>query len=226
MNELMIATSKLENKGIDVRLTVTNEELKNFRETIQKKFSNKNNRVSIGLTVKTTTVKELRKEIQNKFTKPVNVPLSVTQGQVNNLRNQIQTASQSPITVSVQANTESLRRVRAQILGLGSQQQSSSSSSSSSSNVNAFSQLLSRFNNLGGTGALSSITSSISKIEGPLGFITSGFSLVNNLGDNFFKTTAKVAQTTINVITKIANNIKNVSESEKINAENRDCRLL
>ena len=203
-------TSKLENKGIDVRLTVTNEELKNFRETIQKKFSNKNNRVSIGLTVKTTTVKELRKEIQNKFTKPVNVPLSVTQGQVNNLRNQIQTASQSPITVSVQANTESLRRVRTQILGLGSQQQSSSSSSSSSSNVNAFSQLLSRFNNLGGTGALSGITSSMDKIEGPLGFITSGFSLVNNLGENFFKTTAKVAQTTINVITKIANNIKKV----------------
>ena len=168
--------------------------------------------MSIGLTVKTTTVKELRKEIQNKFTKPVNVPLSVTQGQINNLRNQIQTASQNPITVSVQANTESLRRVRAQILGLGSQQQSSSSSysSSSSSNVNAFSQLLSRFTNLGGTGALSSITSSISKIEGPLGFITSGFSLVNNLGENFFKTTAKVAQTTINVITKIANNIKKV----------------
>ena len=57
-------TSKLENKGIAVKLTVTNEELKNFRETIQKKFSNKNNSVSIGLTVKTTTVRELRKEIQ------------------------------------------------------------------------------------------------------------------------------------------------------------------
>lgn len=202
--------SKLENSGIDVRLTVTNEELKNFRETIQKKFSNKNNRVSIGLTVKTTTVKELRKEIQNKFTKPVNVPLSVTQGQVNRVINQIQRASRNPITVSVQANTESLRRVRAQILGLGSQQQMSGSSSSSSSNVNAFSQLLSRFTNLGGTGALSGITSSIDKIEGPLGFITSGFSLVNNLGENFFKTTAKVAQTTINVITKIANSIKKV----------------
>ena len=201
-------TSKLENSGIAVRLTVTNEELKNFRETIQKKFSNKNNRVSIGLTVKTTTVNELRREIQKKFTKPVNVPVSVTQGQVNNLRNQIQMASRNPITVSVQANTESLRRVRAQILGLGSQQQRSGSSSSS--NVNAFSQLLSRFTNLGGTGALSGLTSSIDKIEGPLGFITSGFSLVNNLGENFFKTTAKVAQTTINVITKIANNIKKV----------------
>ena len=201
-------TSKLENSGIAVRLTVTNEELKNFRETIQKKFSNKNNRVSIGLTVKTTTVTELRKEIQKKFTKPVNVQLSVTQGQINNLINQIQRASRNPITVSVQANTESLRRIRAQILGLGSQQQRSGSSSSS--NINAFSQLLSRFNNLGGTGALSGITSSIDKIEGPLGFITSGFSLVNNLGENFFKTTAKVAQTTINVITKIANNIKKV----------------
>lgn len=174
-------TSKLENRGIAARLTITNEELKNFRETIQKKF-----------------------------TKPLNVPLSVTQGQVNNLINQIQRASRNPITVSVQANTESLRRVREQILGLGSQQQRSGSSSSSSSNVNAFSQLLSRFTNLGGTGALSGITSSIDKIEGPLGFITSGFSLVNNLGENFFKTTAKVAQTTINVITKIANNIKKV----------------
>lgn len=203
-------TSKLENSGIAVRLTVTNEELKNFRETIQKKFSNKNNRVSIGLTVKTTTVTELRKEIQKKFTKPVNVPLTVTQGQVNRVINQIQRASQSPINVSVQANTESLRRLRAQILGLGSQQQMSGSSSSSNSNVNAFSQLLSRFTNLGGTGALNGITSSIGRIEGPLNFITSGFSLVNNLGENFFKTTAKVAQTTINVITKIANNIKKV----------------
>lgn len=201
-------TNKLENRGIAVRLTVTNEELKNFRETIQKKFSNKNNRVSIGLTVNTTTVTELRKEIQKKFTKPVNVPLSVTQGQINNLINQIQRASRNPITVSVEANTESLRRVRTQILGLGSQQQRYGSSSNS--NINAFSQLLSRFTNLVGTGSLSGITSSIGKIEGPLGFITSGFSLVNNLGENFFKTTARVAQTTINVITKISNNIKKV----------------
>lgn len=201
-------TNKLENNKIAVSLKVTNEELKNFRETIQKKFSQKNNSVSIGLTVNTTTVKELRKEIQNKFTKPVNVPLSVTQEQVNKLRNQVQGASREPITVSVQANTESLRRVREQILGLGSQQQRSGSSSSS--NVNAFSQLLSRFNNLGETGALSGITSSIGKIAGPLGFITSGFSLVTKLGENFFKTTDKVAQTTINLITKIANNIKKV----------------
>ena len=199
-------TSKLENKGIAVSLKVTNEELKNFRETIQKKFSNKNNRVSIGLTVNTTTVKELRKEIQNKLTKPINVPLSVTEGQVNKIRNQIQRASREPITVSVQANTESLRRVREQISNLGSQQQGSGSSS----NVNAFSQLLSRFTNLGGTGALSGITSSIGKIAVPLGFITSGFSLVTKKGENFFKTTAKVAQATVNVITKIANNIKNV----------------
>ena len=199
-------TSKLENKGVAVKLTVTNEELKNFRETIQKKFSNKNNRVSIGLTVNTTTVKELRKEIQKKLTKPINVPLSVTEGQVNKIRNQIQRASQKPITVSVQANTESLRRVREQISNLGSQQQSSGSSS----NVNAFSQLLSRFTNLGGTGALSGITSSIGKVAVPLGFITSGFSLVTKKGENFFKTTAKVAQTTISVITKIADNIKKV----------------
>lgn len=199
-------TSKLENKGVAVKLTVTNEELKNFRETIQKKFSNKNNRVSIGLTVNTTTVKELRKEIQKKLTKPINVPLSVTEGQVNKIRNQIQRASQKPITVSVQANTESLRRVREQISNLGSQQQSSGSNS----NVNAFSQLLSRFTNLGGTGALSGITSSIGKVAVPLGFITSGFSLVTKKGENFFKTTAKVAQTTISVITKIADNIKKV----------------
>lgn len=199
-------TSKLENKGIAVSLKVTNEELKNFRETIQKKFSQNNNRVSIGLTVKTTTVKELRKEIQKKFTNPVNVPLSVTEGQVNKIRNQIQRASQKPITVSVQANTESLRRVREQISGLGSQQQRSGSSS----NVNAFSQLLSRFTNLGKTSALSGITSSMGKIAGPLAFITSGFSLVDKLSGNFFKTTAKVAQTTISVITKIANNIKKV----------------
>ena len=57
-------TSKLENSGIDVRLTVTNEELKNFRETIQKKFSNKS----------------------------INIPLSVTDGQVNKIRNKIQRA--------------------------------------------------------------------------------------------------------------------------------------
>ena len=199
-------TSKLENKGIAVSLKVTNEELKIFRETIQKKFSNKNNRVSIGLTVNTTTVKELRKEIQKKLTKPINIPLSVTEGQVNKIRNQIQRASQKPITVSVQANTESLRRVREQISSLGSQQQGSGSSS----NVNAFSQLLSRFTKLGGTGALSGITSSIGKVAVPLGFITSGFSLVTKKGENFFKTTAKVAQATVNVITKIANNIKNV----------------
>ena len=199
-------TSKLENKGIAVKLTVTNEELKNFRETIQKKFSNKSNRVSIGLTVNTTTVKELRREIQKKLTKPINIPLSVTDGQVNKLRNQIQRASREPVTVSVQASTESLRRVREQISGLGSQQQSSGSSS----NVNAFSQLLSRFTNLGGTGALSGVTSSIGKIAVPLGFITSGFSLVTKKGENFFKTTAKVAQATVNVITKIANNIKKV----------------
>ena len=199
-------TSKLENKGIAVKLTVTNEELKNFRETIQKKFSNKNNRVSIGLTVNTTTVKELRREIQKKLTKPINIPLSVTEGQVNKIRNQIQRASREPITVSVQASTESLRRVREQISGLGSQQQGSGSSS----NVNAFSQLLSRFTNLGGTGALSGVTSSIGKIAVPLGFITSGFSLVTKKGENFFKTTAKVAQATVNVITKIANNIKKV----------------
>ena len=199
-------TSKLENKGIAVKLTVTNEELKNFRETIQKKFSNKNNRVSIGLTVNTTTVKELRREIQKKLTKPINIPLSVTEGQVNRIRNQIQRASREPVTVSVQASTESLRRVREQISGLGSQQQSSGSSS----NVNAFSQLLSRFTNLGGTGALSGVTSSIGKIAVPLGFITSGFSLVTKKGENFFKTTAKVAQATVNVITKIANNIKKV----------------
>lgn len=201
-------TSKLENKGIAVSLKVTNEELKNFRETIQKKFSQKNNSVSIGLTVKTTTVRELRKEIQKKLTNPINVPLTVTEGQVNKLRNQIQRASREPITVSVQANTESLRRVREQISSLGSQQQSSSSGSSS--NVNAFSQLLSRFTNLGKTGALSGITSSMGKIAGPLAFITSGFSLVDKLSGNFFKTTAKVAQTTISVITKIANNIKKV----------------
>ena len=199
-------TSKLENKGIAVSLKVTNEELKSFRETIQKKFSQNNNRVSIGLTVKTTTVKELRKEIQKKLANPVNIPLTVTQGQVNKIRNQIQRASQKPITVSVQANTESLRRVREQISGLGSQQQSSGSSS----NVNAFSQLLSRFTNSGKTSALSGITSSMGKIAGPLAFITSGFSLVDRLSGNFFKTTAKVAQTTINVITKIANNIKKV----------------
>ena len=201
-------TSKLESKGIAVKLTVTNEELKKFRETIQKKFSQKNNSVSIGLTVKTTTVKELIKEIQNKFTKPINVPISVKDNQVNKLRNQIQRASREPITVSVQANTESLRRVREQISGLGSQQQRSGSSSSS--NINAFSQLLSRFTNLGETGALSGITSSIGKIAGPVGFITSGFSLITKLGENFFKTTDKVAQTTISVITKIANSIKKV----------------
>ena len=172
-------TSKLENKGISVKLNVTNEELKNFRETIQKKL-----------------------------TKPINIPLSVTEGQVNKIRNQIQGASREPITVSVQANTESLRRVREQISSLGSQQQSSSSGSSS--NVNAFSQLLSRFTNLGGKGALSGITSSISKVAVPLGFITSGFSLVTKRGENFFKTTAKVAQATVSVITKIANNIKKV----------------
>ena len=199
-------TSKLENKGVAVKLNVTNEELKNFRETIQKKFSNKNNRVSIGLTVNTTTVKELRREIQKKLTKPINIPLSVTDGQVNKLRNQIQRASREPVTVSVQASTESLRRVREQISGLGSQQQSSGSSS----NVNVFSQLLSRFTNLGGTGALSGVTSSIGKIAVPLGFITSGFSLVTKKGENFFKTTAKVAQATVNVITKIATNIKKV----------------
>ena len=201
-------TSKLKNSGIAVKLTVTNEELKNFRETIQKKFSQKNNSVSIGLTVKTTTVKELRKEIQKKFTNPINVPISVKDNQVNKLRNQIQRASREPITVSVQANTESLRRVREQISGLGSQQQRSGSSSSY--NVNAFSQLLSRFNNLGETGSLSGITSSIGKIAGPVGFITSGFSLITKLGENFFKTTDKVAQTTISVITKIANSIKKV----------------
>ena len=199
-------TSKIENKGIAVSLKVTNEELKNFRETIQKKFSNKNNSVSIGLTVKTTTIKELRKEIQNKLTKPINIPLSVTDGQVNKIRNQIQIASREPITVSVQANTESLRRVREQISSLGSQQQGSGSSS----NVNAFSQLLSRFTNIGGQGALSGITSSIGKVAVPLGFITSGFSLVTKRGENFFKTTAKVAQATVSVITKIANNIKKV----------------
>ena len=199
-------TSKLENKGVAVKLTVTNEELKNFRETIQKKFSNKNNRVSIGLTINTTTVRELRREIQKKLTKPINIPLSVTDGQVNKIRNQIQRASREPITVSVQANTESLRRVREQISSLGSQQQGSGSSS----NVNAFSQLLSKFTNLGGTGALSGITSSMGKIAVPLGFITSGFSLVTKKGENFFKTTAKVAQETVNVITKIANNIKKV----------------
>ena len=199
-------TSKLENKGIAVSLKVTNEELKSFRETIQKKFSQKNNSVSIGLTVKTTTVRELRKEIQKKLTQPVNVPLSVTEGQVNKLRNQIQRASQKPITVSVQASTESLRRVREQISSLGSQQQSSGSSS----NVNAFSQLLSRFTNLGETGALSGITSSIGKVAVPIGFITSGFGLVTKLGGNFFKTTAKVAETTISIITKLANNIKKV----------------
>ena len=170
-------TSKLENKGISVKLNVTNEELKNFRETIQKKL-----------------------------TKPINIPLSVTEGQVNKIRNQIQRASREPITVSVQANTESLRRVREQISSLGSQQQGSDSSS----NVNAFSQLLSRFTNLGGQGALSGITSSIGKVAVPLGFITSGFSLVTKKGENFFKTTAKVAQATVNVITKIANKIKNV----------------
>ena len=201
-------TSKLKNSGIDVKLNVTNEELKNFRETIQKKFSQKNNSVSIGLTVKTTTVKELIKEIQKKFTKPINVPIYVKDNQVNKLRNQIQRASREPITVSVQANTESLRRVREQISGLGSQQQRSGSSSSS--NVNAFSKLLSRFTNLGETGSLSGITSSIGKIAGPLGFITSGFSLITKLGENFFKTTDKVAQTTISVITKIANSIKKV----------------
>ena len=199
-------TNKLKNSEVAVKLTVTNEELKNFRETIQKKFSEKNNRVSIGLTVKTTTVRELRKEIQNKFTKPVNVPLSIAQGQVNKLRNQIQRASREPVTVSVQASTESLRRVREQISGLGSQQQNSGSSS----NVNAFSQLLSRFTNLGGTSALSGITSSIGKIAVPLGFITSGFGLVTKLGGNFFKTTAKVAETTISIVTKLANNIKKV----------------
>lgn len=199
-------TSKLENKGIAVKLNVTNEELKNFRETIQKKFSNKNNSVSIGLTVKTTTVRELRKEIQKKLANPLNVPLTVTQGQVNRLRNQIKGASREPVTVSVQASTESLRRVREQISSLGSQQQSSGSSS----NVNAFSQLLSRFTNLDGTGALSGITSSIGKIAVPLGFITSGFSSVTKLSENFFKTTAKVAETTISVITKIASNIKKV----------------
>ena len=201
-------TSKLESKGIAVKLNVTNEELKNFRETIQKKFSQKNNSVSIGLTVKTTTVKELIKEIQKKFTKPINVPISVKDNQVNKIRNKIQRASREPITVSVQANTESLRRVREQISGLGSQQQRSGSSSSS--NVNAFSKLLSRFTNLGETGSLSGITSSIGKIAGPLGFITSGFSLITKLGENFFKTTDKVAQTTISVITKIANSIKKV----------------
>ena len=199
-------TNKLKNSEVAVKLTVTNEELKNFRETIQKKFSEKNNRVSIGLTVKTTTVRELRKEIQNKFTKPVNVPLSIAQGQVNKLRNQIQRASREPVTVSVQASTESLRRVREQISGLGSQQQNSGSSS----NVNAFSQLLSRFTNLGKTSALSGITSSIGKIAVPLGFITSGFGLVTKLGGNFFKTTAKVAETTISIVTKLANNIKKV----------------
>lgn len=199
-------TSKLENKGIAVSLKVTNEELKNFRETIQNKFSQKNNSVSIGLTVKTTTVRELRKEIQKKLANPVNIPLTVTQGQVNKLRNQIQGASREPITVSVQASTESLRRVREQIADLGSQQQGSGSSS----NVNAFSQLLSRFTNIGGTGALSGITSSMGKIAGPLAFITSGFSLVDKLSGNFFKTTARVAQTTISVITKIASNIKKV----------------
>ena len=170
-------TRKLESKGVAVKLTVTNEELKNFRETIQKKLN-----------------------------KPINVPLSVTDGQVNKIRNQIQRASQKPITVSVQASTESLRRVREQISGLGSQQQRSGSSS----NVNAFSQLLSRFTNLGKTGALSGITSSMGKIAGPLTFITSGFSLVDKLSGNFFKTTARVAQTTLSVITKIANNIKKV----------------
>ena len=170
-------TSKIENKGIAVKLNVTNEELKRFRETIQKKF-----------------------------TKPINVPLSVTDGQVNKLRNQIQRASQKPITVSVQASTESLRRVREQISGLGSQQQRSGSSS----NVNAFSQLLSRFTNLGETGALSGVTSSMGKIAGPLAFITSGFSLIDKLSGNFFKTTAKVAETTISIVTKLANNIKKV----------------
>lgn len=199
-------TSKIENKGIAVKLNVTNEELKNFRETIHKKFSDKNNKVSIGLTVKTTTVRELRKEIQKKFTKPVNVPLSIKEGQVNKIRNQIQKASREPVTVSVQASTESLRRVREQISNLGSQQQRSGSSS----NVNAFSQLLSRFTNLGGTGALSGITSSMGKVAGPLAFITSVFDLVTGLSGNFFKTTARIAQTTINVITKIANNIKKV----------------
>lgn len=194
-------TNKIENNKIAVSLKVTNEELKNFRETIQKKFSHKNNSVSIGLTVKTTTVKELIKEIQNKFTKPINVPISVKDNQVNKLRNHIERASKKPITVSVQANTESLRRVREQIVGLGSQQQMSGSSSSS--NINAFSKLLSRFTNLGETGSLSGITSSI-------GFITSGFSLITKLGENFFKTTDKVAQTTISVITKIANSIKKV----------------
>ena len=199
-------TNKLENNKIAVSLKVTNDELKNFRETIQKKFSNKNNSVSIGLTVKTTTVKELRKEIQKKLANPVNIPLTVTQGQVNKLRNQIQRASREPITVSVQASTESLRRVREQISGLGSQHQNSGSSS----NVNAFSQLLSRFTNLGETGSLSGITSSMSKIAVPLGFITSGFGLVTKLGENFFKTTSRVAETTISIVTKLANNIKKV----------------
>lgn len=199
-------TNKLENNKIAVSLKVTNEELKSFRETIQKKFSNKNNSVSIGLTVKTTTVRELRKEIQKKLNNPINVPLTVTQGQVNKLRNQIQRASREPVTISVQASTESLRRVREQISSLGSQQQNSGSSS----NVNAFSQLLSRFTNLGGTGALSGITSSMGKIAVPLGFITSGFGLVTKLGGNFFKTTARVAETTISIVTKLANNIKKV----------------
>lgn len=201
-------TKKLENKKVAVRLKVTNEELKNFRETIQKKFSQKNNRVSIGLTVKTTTVKELRKEIQKKFTKPINVPLSVTQGQVNKLRNQIQKASNKPIKVSVKADTESLKRVKEQISGLGSQP--TQQKLGSSSNINAFSQLLNKFKDLGSKDALSGVLSSVSKVAGPLGFITAGFGLFSKQGETFFKTTAKVAQTTIDVVTKLANNIKKV----------------
>ena len=38
-------TNKIENNKIAVSLKVTNDELKNFRETIQKKFSQKNNSV-------------------------------------------------------------------------------------------------------------------------------------------------------------------------------------
>ena len=200
--------NKLENKKVDVRLKVTNEELKNFRETIQKKFSQNTNSVSIGLAVKTTTVKELRKEIQKKFTKQINVPLSVTQGQVNKLRNKIQKASKKPIEISVKADTESLKRVKEQILRLGSQQ--TQQKSGSSSNINAFSKLLNKFNDLGGNNALSDILSSVSKVASPLGFITSGFSLFSKQGENFFKTTAKIAQTTINVVIKLASNIKKV----------------
>ena len=147
--------NKIKNKEIGVSISVTNEELKKFRNTIQ-----------------------------NKFTNPINIPISFKSSQIKGLKNQIQRETDQPVKVSVQADSNSLKRVKKQIAGIGKTgqvqsmpigQKINANFASSLTSSNAFSSLLSKTNSISkGFSIAKGFGSSFFKGMGTLAQATSG----------------------------------------------------